>query len=120
VLVVAEGIARGGVFQAHGGGDVAGIDSAYILPVVGVHPEDAAHALAHALVGVYYGLARLQLSGIDPEKGQLSHVGIGHNLEGQGGEGGFVVGAPPPPPPPPPPVPPTPGPPSGDRRRRAR
>ena len=33
-----------------------------------------------------------ELAGVDAEVGQLADVGIGHHLEGEGGEGGAVVG----------------------------
>jgi hypothetical protein len=34
------------------------------------------------------------MSRVHPEKGEVTHEGIGHDLEGQGGEGSVVVGDP--------------------------
>ena len=47
-LLVAQGVAGGGVLQAHDGGDVAGVDRLDVLPVIGVHLQDAANPLAAA------------------------------------------------------------------------
>ena len=52
MLFVAQRIARGGVLQAHGSRDIAGVADIDILTVVGVHLQDAAHALAVVLHGV--------------------------------------------------------------------
>ena len=49
MLLVAERVAGGGVLQAHSRGDVAGVADLDILTVVGVHLQDAAHALAVVL-----------------------------------------------------------------------
>ena len=92
VLFVAEGVAGGGAFQAHGGLDVPGENLLDVLPVVGVHLQDAAHALPDALGAVQNRGPGGEASGIDPEETQPSHVGVRHNLEGQGGEGSLVVG----------------------------
>ena len=71
--------------------DVARADLVDFLAVVGVHPQDTAHALALALGGVIDIAAGGQCAGIDAEERQLAHEGVGHDLEGQGGEG-LVVG----------------------------
>ena len=92
VLVVAERVAGGGVLQADGRGDVAGVRRLKVLAVVGVHQQDAAETLALALGGVYDGLARVDRAGIDAEEGELADIGVGHNLERQRGEGRAVVG----------------------------
>jgi hypothetical protein len=55
VLLIAQGVAGGGVLQAHGGGDIAGVDLVDILPVVGVHLQDAADALLAFRAGVEHG-----------------------------------------------------------------
>ncbi len=58
VLLVAEGVAGGGVLQADHGGDVAGVDGLDVLTVVGVHLQDAADALLLLLGGVENGWCR--------------------------------------------------------------
>ena len=42
--------------------------------------------------GVEHAAAGGELAGVDAEVGQLADVGVGHHLEGEGGEGGVVVG----------------------------
>ena len=92
VIIIAQGIAGGGVLQAHGGGDVAGEDLLDVLPVVGMHLQDAADALLLVLGAVEHGGTGGELAGVHTEEGQAAHVGVGHNLKGQGGEGRVVVG----------------------------
>ena len=60
VLFVAERIARGGILQADGRSDIAGIDNGKIFSVVRVHEQDSAHTLTLLFVGVQDGLACLQ------------------------------------------------------------
>ena len=45
MLLIAQGVAGGGVLQTHGGLDIAGVDLLDILPVVGVHLQDTADTL---------------------------------------------------------------------------
>ena len=92
VALGAERVAGSGLLEAHGGGDVAGVDLVHLLAVVGVHAQNAADALALALGGVVDVTARLQAARIDAEEGQLAHEGVGHDLKGQGAEGLLVVG----------------------------
>ena len=87
MLFFAQRIAGGGVLQAHHGGNVAGIDRFQILTVVGMHLQQAAHTLPLTLGSVEHGGAGVQRAGIDAEEAQPAHIGIGHNLEGQSGEG---------------------------------
>ena len=51
-----------------------------------------AHALALVLGGVEHGGAGVQRTGIDAEEAQTAHIGVGHDLEGQRGEGLVVRG----------------------------
>lgn len=60
MLFVAERIARGGILQADGRSDIAGIDNGEIFSVVRVHEQDSAHTLTLLFVGVQDGLACLQ------------------------------------------------------------
>ena len=92
VLLVAERIARSGILQADGRGDIAGIDNGEILSVVRVHEQDPAHTLALLFVGVHDGLACLQRTGVHAEERQLANIGIRHDLEGQRGERSLVRG----------------------------
>ena len=94
LLGVAEGVAGGGALQAHGRGDVAGEHLGDVLAVVGVHLQDAADALLLVLAGVVDVGARLERARVHPEVGELAHERVGHDLEGDGGEGLVVVGAP--------------------------
>ncbi len=92
VLLITEGVAGGGVLQAHHSGDIAGIDRFQVLPVVGVHLQQTAHALALALGGIEHGGAGVQRAGIHAEEAQTAHIGVGHDLEGQSGER-LVIGS---------------------------
>ena len=92
MIIIAQGIAGGGVLQAHGGSDVAGEDLLDVLPVVGMHLQDAADALLLVLGAVEHGGTGGELAGVHTEEGQAAHIGVGHNLKGQGGEGRVVVG----------------------------
>ena len=92
MTLIAQGIAGGGVLQTHDGGDIAGIHRVDILAVVGVHLQNAAHALTLALGGVQHGGTGRQLTGVNAEEGQTAHIGVGHDLEGQRGKGLVVAG----------------------------
>ena len=90
---VAQGVAGRGVLQPHGGHDVAGEDGVFVLAVVGVHLQDAARrAPCGPLVELTIGRPLGQGARVDAEVGELADVGVGHDLEGQRGEGLGVVG----------------------------
>ncbi len=91
VVGVAQGVAGGGLLETHRGHDVAGEDGVLVLPVVGVHLQDAPDPLLAVLGRVEDGRPLGQGARVDPEVGELAHVGVGHDLEGQGGEGLGVV-----------------------------
>ena len=57
-----------------------------------MHHHDAAHTLALLLGGVHDIGASRQGTGVHAEEGQLTHEGIDHDLERQGGEGSIVRG----------------------------
>ena len=90
-LFVAQGITGGGVLQAHGGGNIAGLDLFDVLTVVGVHLQDTAHALLLVLHAVENGGTGGQVTGVHTEEAQTAHIGVGHDLEGQSGEGLIIV-----------------------------
>ena len=52
MLLVAQGVAGGGILQAHGRRDIARVHGFDILPVVRVHLQDPPQAFAAVLVGV--------------------------------------------------------------------
>ena len=88
----AEGVAGARLGQPDHGHDVAGGGHFEVLGVVGVHAQDAAHALALALRAVQHGLAGAQRAGIDPQIGQLAGVLVGDHLEGQRAKGRIIRG----------------------------
>ena len=90
VVLIAQGVAGGGVLQAHDGGDIACVAAVDVLAVVGVHLEDAAHTLAAVLHRVVNGGASLDLTGVNAEVCQLADEGVGRNLEGQSSKGSVV------------------------------
>ena len=89
---VAQGVAGAAVLDADRGGDVAGADAVEVDPVVGVHLEYAAHPLLGPGAGVEHLAALAEGAAVDPEIGELADVGVGHDLEGQRGEGLGVAG----------------------------
>ena len=89
---VGQRVAGGGELQSDGGHDVTGEDGLLVFPVVGVHLEDATHPLLAVLRRVRHGAAGRERPRVDPEVGELAHVGVAHDLEGEGGERLGVVG----------------------------
>jgi hypothetical protein len=79
------------VLEPDAGGDVAREDGVDVLAVVGVHLEDAAHPVLAARGRVHDLRALLERARVHPEVGQLAHVRVGHDLEGERGER-LVVG----------------------------
>jgi hypothetical protein len=84
-------VTGGGVLQPHERDDVAGHAGGVLLAVVGVHLQDAADPLLGVLGDVHDVGAGLEHARVDPGEGQGADVGVGHDLEGQRGEG-LVVG----------------------------
>ena len=91
VLGVGERVAREGVLEADGRGDVAGVDLVDLLAVVGVHLEDAADPLALALRRVEDVRAGLERARVDPEERELADERVGRDLEGERAERLAVV-----------------------------
>ena len=87
LVLVAEGVTGLGVLEANAGNDVAGRALLTVNTVVGVHLEDAAQALLAVLDGVVDIGACLRLARVHADVGELAHVRVGHDLEGQGREG---------------------------------
>ncbi len=82
----AQGIAGGDILQSDAGGDIPGPQLVHLVAIVGVHQHNAPDALLLALNRVPHRIAFFQHAGVDADKGELAHVGVGHQLEGQGGE----------------------------------
>ena len=91
VLGGGQRVAGAGVLQAHEGGDVAGVHFLDLGPLVGVHLEHAADALAVVLGGVQHRVAALQRAGIDAHEGQRA-VFVVDDLEREPGERRARVG----------------------------
>ena len=87
----AQGVARGGLLEADAGGDVARVHLVLLLAAVGVHHQDAAHALGAPGDRVQHAAAGAELAGVHAEVGELADVRVGHDLERERREG-LVVG----------------------------
>src|SRR5207248_2388763 len=83
--VVAERVTRAGVFQAHDGGNVTGVDGVHILTSVGVHSHDTPDALFLVAGGVQHRLTGGKRTRVDAEERQNA-VLVGRDLEGQRAE----------------------------------
>jgi hypothetical protein len=78
--------------EAHRGHDVAGIGLADLLPLVGMHLQQPADALLGALGGVQHRGPGGEGAGVEAQEGEMSHVGIGEELEGQRRQRGVIRG----------------------------
>ena len=83
VVGIAQGFARGHIFQAHAGRNVAGANFIHLFAVVGVHLHNTANALFFTFNGVVHRVALFQDAGVNTHEGELTHKRIGHQLEGQ-------------------------------------
>ena len=91
-ILGAQGVAGRGPLETHGRHDISGPGGLDLFPFVGVHFHKPSDPLALALVGVVDRIPGAQAPGIEPQKGQLPHIGIGHDLERQGGKRRSVQG----------------------------
>jgi len=57
--LVADGVARADILQAHGGADIARLNFTDVFALVGVHLEQAANALGPATAGIEHRVADL-------------------------------------------------------------
>src|SRR5450759_2203259 len=92
VVVVADRIAGRHRPQTDGGADVACHDLLNLFALVGVHAQEAPHALFAALGHIEHEFAGLQRARVNPEECQLADVRVGHDLEHQRREG-LAVGS---------------------------
>ncbi|MNL06522.1 hypothetical protein D3C87_1271590 [compost metagenome] len=88
---VAQGVARGGLLEAHGRGDIAGAHFLDLVADVGVHLQDAPQPLALGLDRVVDRVARIHHARIHAEEDQLADERVGHDLEGERRERLLVV-----------------------------
>ena len=87
LVLVADGVAGSHTAQTDSRADVTGPHFLDLFALVGMHLQQTADALGVPLGGVEHGRARLDVSGVDPEKRQLTDIRIGHDLEDQGRKG---------------------------------
>jgi hypothetical protein len=83
---VRQRVAGDDLLDADGRGDVARVYLGDLLALVGVHHQDAPDALGAPRADVQDLRARLQVSGVDAEVGELADVGVRRDLEGEGRE----------------------------------
>jgi hypothetical protein len=57
-----------------------------------VHLQNTAHTLLLVLHAVENGGTGSQVTGVHTEEAQTAHIGVGHDLEGQSGEGLIIAG----------------------------
>ncbi|OPZ61579.1 MAG: hypothetical protein BWY88_00171 [Synergistetes bacterium ADurb.Bin520] len=65
-----------------------------LFSLIGVHAQDAPHALFLARPDVFQGHAAIHGAGVDAAERQAPHEGVHHDLEGQGREGGIHAALP--------------------------
>jgi hypothetical protein len=82
---------RTGAFSAHGD-DVARVHRVHVLTVVGVHLEQATDTFLVTLGRVQDVRAGRQGARVHAEVGELAHVRVGHDLEGECRERRALVG----------------------------
>src|SRR5881398_2491060 len=86
VRCVAQRVTGLRVLEPDRGRDVPRADLLDLLALVGVHLQQPADALLLVLGAVVDVGAGREHTRIDPEERQLPHVGVGHDLEGEGRE----------------------------------
>jgi hypothetical protein len=86
VVLIADGVAGGDVLEADRRADVAAVDDIDLVALVGVHLEEASETVAPLGAGVVDGHVALRHAGVDAEEDELADVGVGHDLEREGGE----------------------------------
>ena len=94
MLRVGDRVAGGRVLETDHCHDVARVRRVLVLPVVRVHLEDAADPFLPVLGRVEDVRARLEHPGVDAQVREPSDVRIGHDLEGERGEGLVIVRSP--------------------------
>ena len=86
MLLIADGVAGGGVLEAHCRGDITGIDLLQLHSLVCVHLQDTSHSLLLALRGIEDIGAGVQRTGVHAEESKSSDEGIRDDLECECGE----------------------------------
>ena len=91
VILVAEGVARGDVFDAHDRGDVTGVAGIDILALVGLNLDQAADALALVCARIVNGVALGELAGVNTEENEFADERIAPEFERKRAELAVVV-----------------------------
>ena len=84
VLLIAQGVAGSGVFQAHSSRDITRVAGVNILAVVGMHLEDTTDSFVVILGGIVNGSTGLGNAGIYTEEAQLAYIRVSGDLKRQG------------------------------------
>ena len=91
MILVAECVTSGDVFDAHNGGDVTRIAGVDILALVGLNLDESTDAFALVCAWVVDGVALRELAGVNAEENELSDERIAPKLECQRAKLGMVV-----------------------------
>ena len=91
IVFITQRIARGSIFQAYDGGNVAGIYLIDFFSVVCVHLHDTAYTFALSFGGVVNVAAGFQRTGVHTHIRQFPYKRVGYNLKGQCGKRAVIV-----------------------------
>ena len=86
MLLVAQCITGGGIFETYGSGNIAGVAGFYILTVVSVHLQDASHTLSVLLDRVVNAGACVNSTGVNTEEANLTDERVGCDFKRKSGE----------------------------------
>ncbi len=87
---IAQGVTGGGLLETDRRHDVPGEAGIEIHPGIGVHLKQAPDALFAVLGGVDHARTLGQGARVDPQIGEFADIGVGHDLERQGGKRSVV------------------------------
>ena len=86
MLLVAQCITGGGVFETYGSGNIAGVAGFNILAVVSVHLQDTSHTLFILLNRVVNAGACVNSTGVNTEEANLTNERVGCDFKRKSGE----------------------------------
>ena len=93
VIHARQGVTGVNLLETHGSNNVSGADGVDVLALVGVHQEEASKTLLLVTFGgVVNGVTLFQGARVHAKVGQLTDVGVGHDLKCQRREGLSVIG----------------------------
>ena len=81
VIRIGQCIARRDIFQSNTGGNIPRPQLVDFMTIVGMHQHNASNTLFFPFNRVVHRVAFFQHAGIDTDKGQLTNVRVGHQLE---------------------------------------